>query len=444
MDNVMRQIRLMAGRPHTAQSDEELLDQFLAGANEDAFAALVRRHGAMVLGVCLRLLHHRQDAEDAFQATFLTLVRKGRLIRHRGALSSWLYRVAFRAALRLKTKADKLRTDALTEVAVDADPTEELGWRELRPVLDTEVNRLPAKYRAPIVLCYLEGKTYEEAAGQLGCPKGTIAIRLLRGKVLLKNRLARRGLALSAGLVAGNAALAQALASVPMALQTVTAAAGVAVAAGTTVSAATSVAVASLVRAVTHEIWVKKLQTAAVMFVGLTLTGVGIGSFAPARNPNRSTEVVMTTRVPPAPVTQVAKAEPPPPAPSLQQEQPPKPAEPVPSKAVMKADGSRSIVVIDCSPGGTFSDEDATHLIRGWSTPLRHETRIYIRHVRSASEKRGPSGLALRDQLTGDEAIPAPVPQATEQRTSTTRTAVVYRIKLKNGDEVHLIVINPA
>ena len=202
MDKVIRKSRRMAGRPLGAKSDEELLNQFFTGADEEAFSALVRRHGAMVLGVCLRLLHNRQDAEDAFQATFLTLVRKGHLIRHRGALSSWLYRVAFRVALRLKAKADKSRTEVLTEVAVNADPGDEIAWRELRPVLDTEVNRLPAKYRAPIVLCYLEGKTYEEAAGQLGCPKGTIAIRLLRGKVLLKP-IGPGAVCLSAGLVAG-------------------------------------------------------------------------------------------------------------------------------------------------------------------------------------------------------------------------------------------------
>ena len=103
MKNVMRQVRRLVARPGGAgQTDEELLERFIREQDEESFAALVRRHGPLVLGVCLRLLHHRQDAEDAFQATFLTLVRKGHTIRHRGALSSWLYRVAFRIALRQK------------------------------------------------------------------------------------------------------------------------------------------------------------------------------------------------------------------------------------------------------------------------------------------------------------------------------------------------------
>src|SRR5579859_5554446 len=283
MDNVMRQIRQMAGRQISdGQSDAELLDQFLAGRDDSAFAILVRRHGPMVLGLCLRLLHHRQDAEDAFQATFLTLARKSHLIRHRSALSSWLYRVAFRVALRLKAKADRNATDVLTDVAVNVDPSADAVWRELRPVLDCEVNRLPAKYRAPIVLCYLEGKTYEEAAGELGCPKGTVAIRLLRGKLLLKNRLARRGLVLSAGFVAAQTVLPHAQAVVPFALQTATAIAGNAISAGTAIGAAVSSTVAGLVHSTAREFWVKKLQAAIILFAGITLTGAGAGKFLTA------------------------------------------------------------------------------------------------------------------------------------------------------------------
>src|SRR5438093_225712 len=103
MDNVMRQIRRLVARPGAGgESDEQLLERFVERHEEEAFADLVRRHGPLVLGVCLRVLHHRQDAEDAFQATFLTLVRKGHTMRRRAALPSWLYRVAFRIALRLK------------------------------------------------------------------------------------------------------------------------------------------------------------------------------------------------------------------------------------------------------------------------------------------------------------------------------------------------------
>src|SRR5262245_36421124 len=203
MNNVLRQIRRLVARPGAgAQADEDLLERFIVHHEEEAFGALVRRHGPMVLGVCLRLLRHRQDAEDAFQATFLTLVRKGGSIRQRGSLASWLYRVAFRISLRLKARAEKRNgSESLVDATVDADPSAEAAWREMRPVLDGELQKLPAKYRAPMVLCYLEGKTYEEVADELGCPKGTVAIRLLRAREMLKRRLVRRGLVAAAGAV---------------------------------------------------------------------------------------------------------------------------------------------------------------------------------------------------------------------------------------------------
>src|SRR6516165_10663059 len=160
MDNVVRQLHRLAARHEAGlQSDDQLLERFFLSHDQEAFALLIRRHGPMVFGVCLRILHHRHDAEDAFQATFLALVRKGSAIRRRQALASWLYRVAFRVALRLKSRSDKHSVEPLVEVSVDADPTAAAAWRELRPILDTELQRLPAKYRTPMILCYLEGKT---------------------------------------------------------------------------------------------------------------------------------------------------------------------------------------------------------------------------------------------------------------------------------------------
>lgn len=227
MQNVMRQIRRLVARPGpSGQTDEELLDRFVRLQDDEAFSTLVRRHWPLVLGVCLRLLHHRQDAGDAFQATFLTLVRKGHTIRQRGALASWLYRVAFRIALRHKARAaNRESPESLGDVPVNNDPAVAAGWGELQPVLDQELQRLPPKYRAPMVLCYLEGKTYEEAASTLGCPKGTVAIRLLRGRQMLKDRLARRGLMAAAGCVAtlavvpaANAAVSPAVAAATIAV----------------------------------------------------------------------------------------------------------------------------------------------------------------------------------------------------------------------------------
>jgi RNA polymerase sigma factor (sigma-70 family) len=157
----------------------------------------------MVLSVCERLLPCAQDAEDAFQATFFTLARKAASIGRREAVGSWLYRVAYRIGLRARalaaTRGRHERPLGELGAAEPAyDPPDELGWRELRPVLDAEVSRLPEKYRAAFVLCYLEGKTNEEAAALLDCPKGTILSRLSRARERLRDALARRGLSFAA------------------------------------------------------------------------------------------------------------------------------------------------------------------------------------------------------------------------------------------------------
>src|SRR5579871_733118 len=132
VQETMRQIRHLAAHPALdGQSDEALLSLFLNEREEEAFAILVRRHGPMVLGLCLRVLRHRQDAEDAFQATFVMLVRKGHTIRRNGAMASWLYRVAFRIALRQKSKTDRYKcVDVLGDIPVEADPVAAAGWRE--------------------------------------------------------------------------------------------------------------------------------------------------------------------------------------------------------------------------------------------------------------------------------------------------------------------------
>jgi RNA polymerase sigma factor (sigma-70 family) len=182
-------------------SDAELLQRFVAGRDEAAFELLVWRHGPMVLGVCRRVLRRDQDAEDAFQATFLVLVRKAGSIGNGAAVGSWLHKVAYRVALGARARADQRgrREKPLVDVpAAETDGT----WRDLAPVLDEEVSRLPYKYRVPLVLCYLEGKTLDEAARQLGCPRGTVGSRLARGRERLRLRLARRGLGFACGALA--------------------------------------------------------------------------------------------------------------------------------------------------------------------------------------------------------------------------------------------------
>src|SRR5262245_21328347 len=181
-------------------TDGQLLHDYLSRRDEAALAALVRRHGPMVWGVCRRVLGNYHDAEDAFQATFLVLVRKAASITSPELLANWLYGVARRTALKAKATAAKRRAregqvTAMPEPAVTGqDP-----WPDLQPLLDQELSRLPDKYRVAIILCDLEGKTRREAARQLGVPDGTLAARLARGRVQLAKRLARHGLVLSGG-----------------------------------------------------------------------------------------------------------------------------------------------------------------------------------------------------------------------------------------------------
>jgi RNA polymerase sigma-70 factor (ECF subfamily) len=210
-------------------TDAQLLRRFADDRDQDAFARLVERHGALVLGVCRRVLGAAPDAEDAFQATFLVLARKAGSIRDPQLLGNWLYGVASRIARKARAAARKRQMHekqftllpSLVASADAADP-------DLGPVLDEELSRLPEKYRAAVVLCYLEGKTNEEAARLLRWPVGTVKGRLARARDLLRNRLTRRGLQASALLLAAYLVQARArAAAVPRALAEATTRAGV-------------------------------------------------------------------------------------------------------------------------------------------------------------------------------------------------------------------------
>ncbi len=192
--------RLAAAGRIVALTDDELLARFVASRDEAAFAALVRRHGAMVFGVCRRYLRSVADAEDAWQATFLALARKAASVR--GSVGGWLHTVAYRASRRLQADVARRarREGALIDV-VGEDAAAEASWREVRYALDDELARLPEKYRAPLILCYLEGLTQDEAARRLGWSRGVLRGRVDRGREQLRVRLARRGLSLSAGLL---------------------------------------------------------------------------------------------------------------------------------------------------------------------------------------------------------------------------------------------------
>ncbi len=224
VNHAMQQLRGVIFQHNAAGlTDAQLLESYLACRDEAAFAALLRRHGPMVWGVCRRLLPNYQDAEDAFQATFLVLVRRAAAITPREMLPNFLYGVASQVALKAKSIADRRRArerqlaEAPEPAAVERDLPEELP-----PLLDQELRLLPGKYRTPIVLCDLEGKTRKEAAQQLGWPEGTLSSRLARGRTLLAGRLTRRGLTLSAGALAATMARNAASAQVPAALASAT------------------------------------------------------------------------------------------------------------------------------------------------------------------------------------------------------------------------------
>ena len=178
-------------------TDAQLLERYLSTRDELAFQILVSRHGPMVLNVCRRILGSCHDVEDAFQATFLIMVRKAGTLVNQSALGCWLYKVAFRVALAAKS-TPKNRSLPLCDAVVGAESMDESA-DGLHGVLTEEVNRLPNRYRSVVVLCFLQGKTHAEAARELGCPKGTVSIRIMRAKQRLRDQLVRRGVTLSGG-----------------------------------------------------------------------------------------------------------------------------------------------------------------------------------------------------------------------------------------------------
>ncbi|OAI47864.1 hypothetical protein AYO44_08775 [Planctomycetaceae bacterium SCGC AG-212-F19] len=199
---IVRYLHRAASPPEAAErTDGQLLDRFVVHHDSAAFESLMRRHGPLVWGVCRRLLRAEQDAEDAFQATFLILLRKAPALDRRPSLGAWLYGVAYRVAGNaLKARAVAARHRASQTPVTDMPQPEphDTTWHELRPVLDEELHQLPEKYRVPLVLCCLEGKTNEQAARELGWPCGSMSRRLARGRELLRRRLVRRGVVLSA------------------------------------------------------------------------------------------------------------------------------------------------------------------------------------------------------------------------------------------------------
>jgi RNA polymerase sigma factor (sigma-70 family) len=224
----------------------------------------------MVLGVCRRLLRDSHEAEDAFQATFLVLFRKARSIGRPERLGPWLHGVAYRAAAQARDAVRRRERQREVAEVPDGDPAVAAGWRELRGVLDEELARLAQKYRVPLVLHYLEGKSTEEVARQLGCPKGTVLSRLARGRDRLRDRLVRRGVALSVGAL--TLALAEKAAPVALADEAIKAA--VLTAAGTAAGAVPAT-VAALTKGVLRAMFLSKLKLVMAVVMAVTVAAGG-------------------------------------------------------------------------------------------------------------------------------------------------------------------------
>src|SRR5216683_1420993 len=277
--DVLRHVhKLLGAKALEELTDGQLLERFISRQEEAAFAVLVRRHGPMVLGVCRRVLHHWHAAEDAFQATFLVLFRRARSLDRRGSVANWLYTVAYHVALKARASAAhrRLREREVVEMP-QAEPQPEEVWRDLQPVLDEELNSLPEKYRAAIVLCYVEGKTNAEAARLLRWPIGTVKGRLARARELLRTRLGRRGITLSTGLL-GVVLAEHASAAVPgLLLESTIKTVGL-LATGKATAALSAAPAAVLAEGVLKTMFANKLKIATALSLAIGVLGMGVGT----------------------------------------------------------------------------------------------------------------------------------------------------------------------
>lgn len=290
-------LKIVHLREGVGLTDGQLLEDYISRREEAALAALVHRHGPMVWGVCRRVLRNHHDAEDAFQATFLVLVRKAASIASRELLANWLYGVAYRTALKARATAARRRArERLVTEIPEPEVVQQDVWHDLQPLLDQELSHLPDKYRVPILLCDLEGKTRKEAARQLGVPEGTVAGRLARARTMLAKRLARHGVVLPSELLAAVWSQNAASACVPTVVMSSTIKAASLFAAGPAATTGViSVQVATLTEGVLKAMWITKLKITlaivACMCVGvlgpvLALTAYGVVGTTPL--PNKS------------------------------------------------------------------------------------------------------------------------------------------------------------
>ncbi len=266
-----------------AGTDGELLDSFIHHKDDAAFAALVRRHGQMVWGVCTRMLRSHHDAEDAFQAAFLVFVQKATTLPDKEMVGNWLYGVAYQTAVRMRALAAKRGVrERQVEVMPEPISAGQYVWNDLQPILDEEIARLPDNYRTLIVLCDVEGRTRKEVARQLAIPEGTVASRLATARKMLARRLSHRGVVVSGVLLGTVLSSHAASACVPMAVVASTIKAATLVATGEGLAmGAVSPTVATLITGVTKAMFMTKIKSvlAVVLVAALFLGVAGIGAF---------------------------------------------------------------------------------------------------------------------------------------------------------------------
>ncbi len=306
--------RLFGQGTSVGLTESELLQRFVGGHDESAFETLVARHGPMVLGVCRQLLQDPNDVDDAFQATFLILVRKAGTLRRSDLLGNWLYGVAYRVAARARTSSARrtarvARDPRVIEVLARAEGESGVGegssWDpDPWPWLHQEINHLPEKYRVPIVLCYFEGLTHDEAASRLGWPLGSVKGRLARARDLLRRRLSRRGVISAPAAIVSYLHAPDIRLAVPSylataasrAAQSVICHAGTAFALGSSVS----IPVTALVEGVLQTIMINQMRSFAFSIFcagGIVTTGVVL---AASQLPDRPGGSVAASVVPPS------------------------------------------------------------------------------------------------------------------------------------------------
>jgi RNA polymerase sigma factor (sigma-70 family) len=296
------------GSPASPADDGGLLERFVLQRDEGAFAELVSRHGPLVFGLCRRLLGNVQDAEDVFQATFLVLAHKAATIRKPESLSCFLHGVAYRLALKARAGAKKRRIHERQAAPPDDGAETDLSWREVRGLLDEELQRLPEKQRLPLVLCYLEGLTQDEASRRLGWPRGTLKRRLETGRERLRIRLTHRGVTLGAGLFAAALTESATRGAVSSALGSATVRAAIQFSTYETAAIAATPAV-MLAKGALQTMFMTKLKIASVVLLLLACAGFGASQLAQHRSTPQATAADKKAEKPKASADKVKAAD---------------------------------------------------------------------------------------------------------------------------------------